>query len=84
LLTLHPGGGAEANAISQQQRSAAVGPHSSPDHAQDIYREPFNHAYAAHSGERNGERRAHMIAWALVKRSVKAGDFWVGREPLKP
>jgi cation transport regulator len=22
-----------------------------PDHAQDIYREAFNHAYAAHAGE---------------------------------
>jgi cation transport regulator len=22
-----------------------------PKHAQDIYREPFNHAYAAHAGE---------------------------------
>ncbi len=55
-----------------------------PDHAQDIYREAFNHAYAAHGGERNGERRAHMIAWAAVKRSyVKAGDFWVRREPVK-
>ncbi len=22
-----------------------------PEHAQDIYREPFNHAYATHAGE---------------------------------
>jgi cation transport regulator len=51
-----------------------------PGHAQDIYREAFNHAYAAHAGERDRERRAHMIAWAAVKRSyVKAGDIWVPR-----
>ena len=51
-----------------------------PDHAQDIYREAFNHAYVAHAGELDRERRAHMIAWAAVKRSyVKAGDIWVPR-----
>jgi cation transport regulator len=51
-----------------------------PDHAQDIYREAFNHAYAAHAGEADCERRAHMIAWAAVKRSyVKADEAWVAR-----
>jgi cation transport regulator len=51
-----------------------------PEHAQDIYREAFNHAYAAHAGEAGREQRAHMIAWAAVKRSyVKAGDMWVPR-----
>jgi cation transport regulator len=51
-----------------------------PDHAQDIYREAFNHAYGAHAGEPDRERRAHMIACAAVKRSyVKAGDIWVAR-----
>jgi cation transport regulator len=51
-----------------------------PDHAQDIYREAFNHAYVAHAGELDRERRAHMIAWVAVKRSyVKAGDIWVPR-----
>lgn len=49
-----------------------------PDHAQDIYREAFNHAFRAHAGEADRERRAHMIAWAAVKRSyVKDGDQWV-------
>jgi cation transport regulator len=49
-----------------------------PDHAQDISREAFNHAYAAHAGEADRERRAHMIAWAAVKRTyVKQGDEWV-------
>ncbi len=49
-----------------------------PAHAQDIYREAFNHAYAAHAGEGDREQRAHMIAWAAVKRSyVKDGAVWV-------
>lgn len=51
-----------------------------PEHAQDIYREAFNHANAAHAGELKREKRAHMIAWAAVKRSyVKANDEWVPR-----
>lgn len=51
-----------------------------PDHAQAIYREAFNHAYAAHAGEADQEQRAHRIAWAAVKRSyVKADDHWVVR-----
>jgi cation transport regulator len=49
-------------------------------HAQGIYREAFNHAFAAHASEVDREKRAHMIAWAAVKRSyVKAGDTWVSR-----
>lgn len=52
-----------------------------PEHAQDIYRETFNHAYAAHAGDREREKRAHMIAWAAVKRSyVKSDDEWISRE----
>ena len=52
-----------------------------PEHAQDIYREAFNHAYAAHAGEIDRERRSHMIAWAAVKRSyVKSDDLWVLRK----
>lgn len=54
-----------------------------PDHAQDIYREAFNHAYAAHAGEVDRERRSHMIAWAAVKRGyVKADGQWVPREQI--
>jgi len=46
-----------------------------PAQAQDIYRDAFNHAYAAHAGEIDREQRAHMIAWAAVKRSyVKSDD----------
>jgi cation transport regulator len=48
-----------------------------PPHAQDIYREAFNHAFAAHPGE---EDRAHRIAWSAVKYSyVKTGESWVAR-----
>lgn len=49
-----------------------------PDHAQDIYREAFNHAYAAHQGDVRQEEAAHRIAWAAVKRTyVKSGNTWV-------
>ncbi|MEI9804931.1 MAG: ChaB family protein [Pseudolabrys sp.] len=66
------------HAIPCQSRSAGFRAHHLPDHAQDIYREAFNHAYAAHAGEADGERRSHMIAWAAVKRGyVKQGDQWV-------
>jgi cation transport regulator len=51
-----------------------------PAHAQDIYREAFNHAFAAHAGDPRREEAAHRIAWAAVKRSyVKLGDRWIGR-----
>lgn len=51
-----------------------------PEHAQDIYREAFNHAYGAHSGDPRQEEAAHRIAWAAVKRSyAKEGDLWVAR-----
>ena len=51
-----------------------------PDYAQDIYREAFNHAFDAHSGDPRQEEAAHRIAWAAVKRGyVKAGDIWVPR-----
>jgi cation transport regulator len=52
-----------------------------PPHAQDIYREAFNHAFAAHMGDPRQEEAAHRIAWAAVKRSyMKVGDDWVRRE----
>ncbi|MFN3658913.1 MAG: ChaB family protein [Pseudolabrys sp.] len=51
-----------------------------PEHAQDIYREAFNHAYAAYAGDAERDRRAHMIAWAAVKRRYeKADGKWVPR-----
>lgn len=49
-----------------------------PAHAQDIYREAFNHAFAVHSGDPRQEESAHRIAWAAVKRRyAKVGDAWV-------
>ncbi len=51
-----------------------------PEHAQDIYREAFNHAYAAHADDPRREEAAHRIAWAAVKRSyVKEGGSWIAR-----
>jgi len=51
-----------------------------PSHAQDIYREAFNNAYAARVGEKRQEEAAHRIAWAAVKRSyVKVGNTWTQR-----
>ncbi len=49
-----------------------------PEHAQDIYRAAFNHAYHSHTDDAEREEIAHRIAWAAVKRSyVKDGDRWV-------
>jgi cation transport regulator len=51
-----------------------------PDHAQDIYREAFNHAFAAHTGDPRQEEAAHRIAWAAVEqRYRKEGGAWVAR-----
>ena len=51
-----------------------------PEHAQDIFRAAFNHAFAAHSGDPRQEEAAHRIAWAAVKRSyVKVGNDWIAR-----
>jgi cation transport regulator len=51
-----------------------------PPHAQDIYREAFNRAFAAHQGDPRQEVMAHRTAWFAVKRSyVKVGASWVAR-----
>jgi cation transport regulator len=51
-----------------------------PEHAQDVYREAFNHAFAAHRNDPRQEEAAHRIAWAAVKRSyVKTQDGWARR-----
>jgi cation transport regulator len=51
-----------------------------PPHAQDIYREAFNHAYAARGNDPKREEAAYRIAWAAVKRSyVKVDGQWVAR-----
>jgi cation transport regulator len=54
-----------------------------PPHAQDIYREAFNHAFAAHRADPRREEAAHRIAWGAVKRSyVKLGSAWVPRDRI--
>lgn len=51
-----------------------------PEHAQDIFRAAFNHAFAAHAGDPRQDEAAHRIAWAAVKRAyVKVGDRWIER-----
>jgi cation transport regulator len=51
-----------------------------PPSVRHIYREAFNHAYAAHAGDPRQEEAAHRIAWAAVKHSyVKMGDTWVAK-----
>jgi len=51
-----------------------------PRHAQDIYREAFNHAFVAHPDDPRQEERAHRTAWAADNRSyVRAGSSWIGR-----
>ena len=48
-----------------------------PAHAQDIFREAFNHAFSEHAGD---EATAGRIAWGAVKRSYeKVGSDWVRR-----
>ena len=51
-----------------------------PVHAQTIYREAFNHAFAAHASDSDREGIAHRIAWSAVKRSyVKTAEGWISR-----
>ncbi len=51
-----------------------------PKHAQDIYREAFNHAWDQYKdkSERRGnesrEETAHKVAWAAVKHRYRKGD----------
>jgi cation transport regulator len=59
---------------SNDELPSAVADHL-PPHAQDIFREAFNHAWQEHSGD---EPRCFRIAWAAVKRNYqKRGDRWV-------
>ena len=54
-----------------------------PPHAQDIYREAFNHAYARYAHVDEG--RIHRIAWAAVKRVYeKIAGQWVRRDHWPP
>jgi len=52
--------------------------HHLPPHAQDIYREAFNHAWQQYRASPRHEEIAHRVAWAAVKRQYrKAGTMWV-------
>ena len=52
-----------------------------PVHAQSVYREAFNRAFAANAGEADRERCSHIIAWAAVRRAyVQQDDDWVERD----
>ena len=51
-----------------------------PDHAQDIYREAFNHAWQEYAGDPRQEEIAYRVAWAAVKKVYeKIGTQWVRR-----
>ena len=51
--------------------------HYLPLHAQEIYREAFNHAFDTH----RDEARAHRIAWGAVQRMYeKINGQWVSRD----
>ena len=51
-----------------------------PEHAQDIFREAFNHAWQEYADDPRQEEIAHRVAWAAVKRVfVKVGVEWVQR-----
>lgn len=55
-----------------------------PPHAQDIYKEAYNHAWeeyadpAKRRGEESREEVSHKVAWSAVKlKYKKEGDKWV-------
>lgn len=48
-----------------------------PEHAQDIFRQTFDHAWRQCADDPRREEIAFRVAWAAVKRHyVKAGDLW--------
>lgn len=51
-----------------------------PEHAQDVFREAFDHAWREYAADPRREEIAFRVAWAAVKRHyVKAGDHWIER-----
>jgi cation transport regulator len=51
-----------------------------PPHAQDVYREAFNHVFAANAADPGQIEAAPRIAWSGVKRRyVEVGGEWVAR-----
>lgn len=56
-----------------------------PEHAQDIYREAFNHAWRQYADREpwRQEEIAHRVAWAAVKRRYrKVGGSWIARDDV--
>lgn len=58
-----------------------------PAHAQDIYREAFNHAWQEYAspeerrGDASQEETAHKVAWSAVKKKYeKIGYAWTAKE----
>ncbi|HET8818372.1 MAG TPA: putative cation transport regulator ChaB [Xanthomonadaceae bacterium] len=51
-----------------------------PKHAQEIYKEAFNSAYAQYDkpserrGDSSREETAHKVAWSAVKKDYEKGD----------
>ena len=51
-----------------------------PWHAQEIFREAFNHAWEEYASDPRQEKIAFRVAWAAVGRSYeKVGGEWVPR-----
>lgn len=51
-----------------------------PHHAQDIYREGFNHAWEQYARDPRREEIAHRLAWAVVEKVyTKLGAEWIRR-----
>jgi cation transport regulator len=58
-----------------------------PAHAQDIYREVFNHAWQEYASPKDRrahasqEETAHKVAWSAVKKKYqRIGDTWTVRQ----
>jgi len=55
-----------------------------PEHAQDIFRAAFNHAFEQYNTDPRQEEIANRIAWSAVKRNYEKFDgTWVPRSPTK-
>ncbi len=61
--------------------------HVLPAHAQDIYREAFNHAWQEYvrpekrQDDVSREETAHKVAWSAVKKKYqKTGDTWTAKK----
>ena len=54
-----------------------------PEHAQDIFREAFNHAYAAHAHDPRQEEAAFRIAWAAGEAGLREDRRRVDGETVR-